>query len=202
MKLFLLIFLVLSLPADAQEKTWRLGFLTPGASPQLPGSIRGTTLPLLAERGFVEGRNLVFIPALAEGNSALLPQLANMLAQQRVDVIITVGVLATREALKAMPGTPIVLSFASEDPVKDGLAISFARPGGSVTGIFFRGIESDAKRLALLGEALPAARVFGFLATPELEPERAGLLDRTAAKLGVSLVDTYRARARRVHGSV
>jgi putative ABC transport system substrate-binding protein len=187
-KVFLLILLVLALPADAQEKTWRLGFLTPGASTLLPGSIGGTTLPLLAERGFIEGRNLVFIPAPADGNLALLPQLADTLAQQRVDVIITVGVLATREAMRAAPGTPIVLSFAGEDPVETGLAGSLARPGGSVTGIFFRGTESDVKRLALLREALPAASVFGFLAAPDLGPQRTEHLARTAANLGISLM--------------
>jgi putative ABC transport system substrate-binding protein len=110
-----------------------------------------------------------------------------MLARQHVDVIITVGTLATRAALRAAPGTPIVLSFASEDPVESGFARSFARPGGSVTGIFFRALENDAKRLELLAEALPAAGMLGFLATPTLEPARADLLTQTAAKLGRSL---------------
>lgn len=110
-----------------------------------------------------------------------------MLAQQRVDVIIAVGILAARAAMTAAPNTPIVLSFSSNDPVKEGYAVSLARPGGMVTGIFFRAIETDAKRLELLSEALPTARVFGFLAAPTLEPERSEVLARTAAKLGVSL---------------
>jgi putative ABC transport system substrate-binding protein len=180
--------LVLALPASAQEKTWRLGFLTPGAAGgDAPGSIRGTTLPVLAEQGFVEGRNLMFVPAPADGYLERLPHQADMLAQQQVDVIITVGTLATRAALRAAPGTPIVLSFAGEDPVEAGLARSFARPGGAVTGIFFRALENDAKRLELLAEALPAAGVLGFLAAPTLEPARADLLAQTAAKLGRSL---------------
>ncbi|SEE82252.1 putative ABC transport system substrate-binding protein [Rhizobiales bacterium GAS191] len=191
----LLLLLSLAGPADAQEKIWRLGFLTPGADHTAPGSIRGTTLPFLAERGFVEGRNLLFVPAPGEGDLARLPQLAERLIQQRVDVIITVGALATRAALKAAPGTPIVLSFAGEDPVKDGFARSLARPGGAVTGIFFRGLESDAKRLELLSQALPAARVFGFVAAPSLEPAREELLARTAAKLRVSII------TRMVYGS-
>jgi len=74
-------------------------------------------------------------------------------------------------------------------------ARSLAYLGGTVTGIFFRGLESDAKRLELLSEALPAVRVFGFVAAPSLEPAREELLARTAAKLGVSIV------TRVVHGS-
>src|SRR6185369_14434262 len=104
-RVLLIMLLVLATPAGAQEKTWRLGFLTPGgASSDAPGSIRGTTLPLLAEQGFVEGRNLVFVPATAEGDPARLPHLADMLAQQQVDVIIAVGNLAARAALRAAPG--------------------------------------------------------------------------------------------------
>jgi len=191
----LLLLLSIACPVDAQEKTSRLGFLTPGYDGVTPGSIRGTTLPFLAERGFVEGQNLVFFGAAAEGDLARLPQLAKALAQQRVDVIITVGALATRAAMSAAPGTPIVLSFAGDDPVTEGFSRSLARPGGVVTGIFYRGLESDAKRLELLSEALPAARVLGFLAAPSLEPARAELLARTATKLGVSMITPI------VHGS-
>ena len=173
--------------ANAQGRTWRLGHLSPGYDATRPGSIRTTTLQELSDRGFSEGRNLVYLSAAAEGDLSRLPELARMLAQQRVDVIIAVGIPAARAAMTAAPKTPIVLSFSGEDPVKEGLAVSIARPGGSVTGIFFRGIESDAKRLELLSEALPTARVFGFLAAPTLEAERSEGLARTAAKLGVSL---------------
>ena len=173
--------------ANAQGRTWRLGLLTPGIERNRPGSIRTTTLQELSVRGFSEGRNLVYVSAAAEGNLSRLPELARMLAQQRVDVIIAVGIPAARAAMTAAPNTPVVLSFAGDDPVKEGLAVNLARPGGLVTGIFFRGIETDAKRLEILSEALPAARVFGFLAAPTLEPERSEGLVRTAAKLGVSL---------------
>jgi putative ABC transport system substrate-binding protein len=175
-------------PSHAQEKTWRLGLLTPGAADLgTPGSIRETTLRVLADRGFSEGRNLIYLPAAAGGDPSRLPQLAKMLAEQRVDVTIAVGTLAARAVMTASVGTPIVLSFAAEDPVEAGLAASLAHPGGSVTGIFFRAIETDAKRLELLSEALPTRRVFGFLAAPTLEAERSEILARTAAKLGVSL---------------
>lgn len=179
---------VCPLVVRAQGKTWRLGFLSPGAGdPNSPGSVRQTTLQVLAERGFSEGRNLIYLSAGADGNLARLPELAKRLAEQRADVIIAVGALAARAAMSASPGTPIVLSFSGDDPVESGLAASLARPGGLVTGIFFRAIETDAKRLELLREVLPAARVLGFLAAPNLEPERSELLAGTAAKLGVSL---------------
>jgi putative tryptophan/tyrosine transport system substrate-binding protein len=175
--------------AAAQERVWRLGILTPGtAEAEYPGSLRGTALPALAERGFVEGRNLVVLVGAGRGDFGLLPQLGRWLADQRVDVFIAVGLLATSAAMEAAPDTPIVMSFASQDPVETGHVQSLARPGGRVTGIFFRAIESDVKRLALLAESLPGARVLGFLAAAGLEPKRAALLDDTAKRHGMSLM--------------
>jgi hypothetical protein len=70
--------------ANAQARTWRLGLLTPGSDESIrPGSIRKTTLQELSERGFSEGRNLVYLSAAAEGNLSRLPELARMLAQER-----------------------------------------------------------------------------------------------------------------------
>ena len=84
-------------PAPAQEKTWRLGFLTPGAAEvTTPGNIRNTTLQVLAERGFKEGKNLVYLPAGADGDLSRLPELARTLADQRVDVIVAVGLVSAR----------------------------------------------------------------------------------------------------------
>jgi putative ABC transport system substrate-binding protein len=183
-----LVVVALALPSSAQEKQWRLGYLSPGPTEsRLPGSVRKTAMEALAEQGFLEGRNLELISLAAEGDVGRLPQLAEKLAQERVDVVIAVGALAARAARSAAPNTPVVLSFSGEDPVKAGLAASLARPGGVVTGIYFQGIETDAKRLELLREALPRARVLGFLASPTLEQERAELLAQTAAKLGVTL---------------
>jgi len=60
---------------------------------------------------FSEGRNLIYLPAAAKGHPSRLPQLAKMLAEQHVDVIIAVGTLAARAAMAVSDGTPIVLSF-------------------------------------------------------------------------------------------
>lgn len=50
------------------------------------------------------------------------------------------------------------------DPVADGLIASFARPGGSVTGVSRMLGETRAKRLELIKMLLPAASRVGVLA--------------------------------------
>jgi ABC-type uncharacterized transport system substrate-binding protein len=184
----------LSKAALAEEKVWRIGYITPGSERGRVGSIQATVFEELAREGFVEGKNFVLIPAAAEGDITRLPQLAERLAQERVDLIIAAGTPAVRAAMKASPNIPIVLSFVANDPVEAGFAATLARPGGMVTGVFFRSIENEAKRLELLKEAQPSARLFGFLAAPTLEAERSELLARTAAHLGISLT------TRVVHG--
>src|SRR3954468_15337300 len=99
----ILIFMILAIaPANAQEKIWRLGFLTPGVAENgNPGRIRENTLQMLSGSGFIEGGNLVSLPAAADGNLSRLPELARKLVEQRVDVIIAVGTVAARAAATA-----------------------------------------------------------------------------------------------------
>jgi ABC-type uncharacterized transport system substrate-binding protein len=59
-------------------------------------------------------------------------------------------------------GFPIVF-FSGIDPVKVGLVASFNRPGGNVTGVSFLGGDLEAKRLGLLRELLPQAKVIAAL---------------------------------------
>jgi putative ABC transport system substrate-binding protein len=50
--------------------------------------------------------------------------------------------------------TPIVMA-ASSDPVLEGFAANFARPGGSITGLTIMSSELGNKRMQLLREILP-----------------------------------------------
>jgi putative ABC transport system substrate-binding protein len=77
-----------------------------------------------------------------------------------------------------------------EDPVEVGIVASLAHPGGRVTGIAFRTLEGDAKRLELLREAIPTGRRFGYLGMSYESVARAKEMAEVAARLGIE-VTTY-----------
>ncbi len=141
-------------PAHAQSpnRIYRLGVLAPTVD-----SVRLTrdlTLPELATLGFIDGRNLVVDARI--GAPSELPGLVREMLAAKPDAIIAIGGTAVRSARAATSSVAIVM-FADE-PVGQGWAESFARPGGNVTGIANMVVELHEKRLELLLEAVPAAR--------------------------------------------
>jgi ABC transporter substrate binding protein len=53
------------------------------------------------------------------------------------------------------------------DPVGDGLVASLARPGGNLTGVSILAVQLVPKRLELLSELVPQARMFALLVNPK-----------------------------------
>ena len=145
----MLAILVPAIPAHAQQagKVYRIGWLTVSRiNPHFRQGMR--------ELGYVEGKNLII-----ELRKRIRPEtyltLAKELVGLEVDLILTVGVSATRAARQATSTIPIVMGNSSADPVREGLIDSLARPGGNVTGVFDLLPDLAGKRVELLKEMFP-----------------------------------------------
>jgi putative tryptophan/tyrosine transport system substrate-binding protein len=152
----------------------------------------------LAETGYIEGRNVAVEYRFADGQYDRLPAMAADLVQRPVAVITTTGGEPSALAAKAATSTiPIVFSVGS-DPVKQGLAASFNRPGGNATGIALLTSELEPKRLGLLRELVPHANKVGFLLNPSFPASESQLSDMQDAARAMNLpVDVLRANTDR-----
>ena len=119
----------------------------------------------MSEGGYVKGQSVVIEYRWAEGRYDRLPALAADLVGRKVDVIAT-GSLTGLQAAKSATSTIPVVFFGGGDLVALGLVASLARPGGNLTGFTTMSLELNPKRLELLSELVPQAKVTALLANP------------------------------------
>jgi putative ABC transport system substrate-binding protein len=170
-----------------QQATPVIGYLsiaTPGPGAPAVAALRQG----LSETGYVEGQNLTIEYVWAEGRFDPLPALAADLVGRKVDVIVAIGVPAAHAAKSATSTIPIVF-VSGDDPVKDGLVASLARPGGNLTGVSFLTVELDPKRFELLSELLPQTKVIALLVNPNFPSGQINIQDvhEAARAKGVQL---------------
>ena len=150
--------------AQASARIRRIGFLGTGNAAGMADWV-GALLGGLRELGYVEGRNLSIEYRWADGRYERAPELAAELVRLNVEVLVTHGTPGTRAAKGATATIPIVMATAG-DAILSGLVASLARPGGNITGSTFFNPELAAKRLELVGEALPRVTRVAALVNP------------------------------------
>ena len=153
------------LAAHAQQSALPVvGFLA-GETPELrAGHVRAFRQGL-SEQGYVEGRNFAFEFRWAEGRNDRLPALAADLVRRQVAVLVAGGTPPALAAKAATSTIPILFDTGG-DPIDLGLVSSLNRPGGNLTGATSLNVEIGPKRLELLHELVPTARIIGLLVNP------------------------------------
>ena len=185
---FLLAAGALSLPVRAQ-RVHRVGTLVTGPEKVWSGRVAALRAGL-KERGYVEGRNLVLVSRWNDGGLERLPDLAADLLREKPDVVVCGLVLSAAAVQKHSRTVPIVLATGA-GAVKVGLARSFARPGGNVTGLETQSEELVTKNFQLLKTVAPSVSRVAVLNTGNymFHREAWAALRDAAAMMKVELID-------------
>jgi putative ABC transport system substrate-binding protein len=165
-----------------------IGFLDP-RSPEALGDRLRTLRQGLRQNSYVEGENVNIEYRWARGQDEALPALAADLVSRQVRVIVADAINSALAAKAATATIPIVFMMG-DDPVKFGLAASYNRPGGNVTGVSFLTPALDSKRIELLRELVPRATVFAVLENPKFAGTeiRLAAAEAAANALGLQLI--------------
>lgn len=141
-----------------KKKMTRIGFLASVPHERIYAFDRG-----LREQGYSDGENIIIERRFWKNDPEQLAKFAAELVALDVEVIVAP---TTPEALAAKALTSrIPIVTATADAVGVGLAESFARPGGNVTGL--TAVGGSIKNLGLLAELLPRASRFAILLDPD-----------------------------------
>jgi putative ABC transport system substrate-binding protein len=165
----------------------KLGLMSPDAafadgSPLLAAFRQG-----LAERGWVEGKNVELVRRFSSGDRSLF--LGNTLVALGVDLIVAASTFGAQIARDATTTIPIVFVGVS-DPVGSGLLPTLEPPrGNNVAGLTDVDVRSSARSLALLKQAAPTITRVALLANPTapLAARYIAEVEATARSLGLSL---------------
>jgi putative ABC transport system substrate-binding protein len=138
----------------------------------------------LAERGFVEGKNLEIITRSSEGSRERMPAVIEELVSLKPDVIVTHA--AATFSARQVTTLPVVFGF-SGDPIIAELTNSLARPSRNLTGISFMQVELNEKRLDILHQIAPEAKTVVLMGDPvhpgaDLEVQAS---EKIASQLGI-----------------
>jgi putative tryptophan/tyrosine transport system substrate-binding protein len=168
--------------ALAQQKLARIGFLRQAGphEKQFEAFRDG-----LRSAGYVEGQNIVIEQRYAAGAYDRLGELATELVRANVELIVVDGTAAAKACKSTTATIPIVFALAV-DPVADGLAASFARPDGNLTGLTMAaGYALAGKRVELLKDMAGGLSRIAVLSNPGNPPHVLRETERAASALGL-----------------
>jgi len=170
-----------------------LGYLITGTRDALAPQT-SAFLNRLRDLGYVEGQNIGIATRYADADNTRLPALAAELVQLQPSLIVALDPPATVAARKATASIPIIAAILN-DPVHLGLIVSYARPGGNVTGILSQVEGLPGKQVEMVQKVVPAANMIGVLVNPA-NPTNAFQQKETEAAGAANAIKVVAAEAR------
>jgi ABC-type uncharacterized transport system substrate-binding protein len=190
-------------PLDAraqQQATPVIGFLRPTGAADA-GHLVAAVRQGLRESGYPSDK-VAIESRWAEGRPERLPKLAAELVA--LDVAAIVGSVEAALALKAATTSIPIVFVTGADPVAAGLVSSISRPGGNITGVSFFDIPVTGKRLALLRELVPNAKIIAVLQDPNFSQYQAVTreIEAAASAMGQEIVTVNASRPQEIDAAL
>lgn len=173
------------LPAVAQQpdQVYRVGRLSGSTTPELVEAFRQG----LRESGWTVGQNVVLEVRDADGDPNRLLPLAKELVATKPHVIVAAGIDAITAVRQVTTSIPLVMSVGPSNAVERGLIASLSRPGGNVTGLIALLPELGSKRVQLLKEFAPRARVVAVMFRPTGDESELKHAEAAGLALGLTI---------------
>jgi putative ABC transport system substrate-binding protein len=184
--------LLVALSASAlaqQPKAFRVAVLVPNeAWYEMVDGLRAG----LKQLGLEEGKQFNLVIRNWQGNAKVAAEAARNFEQEKVNLIYATSTNSAIAARRATADIPIVFC-AGADPVALGLVDGFAKPGGRLTGVFYRDADLTAKRLEMLKEIVPKLRRVVTFYDPRTPTaiETSKLAREAAREMGIQFVERH-----------
>jgi putative ABC transport system substrate-binding protein len=169
------------------SKTYKLGILQLIPHPTLD-TFRKAAIQELAQKGFVEGKNLTIDYQNAQGNVNTAATIASKFVSDGDDAIFCITTPACIASAKATSTIPVVFGYVT-DPIAGGLVTRLDHPGANVTGVI-ASVPVDGQ-MDLIRKILPTARTVGAIWNPG-EPNSRSVVNQMktyASHNGMTIID-------------
>ena len=170
--------------ADAVKK---LAIITMVDTPQLI-EVKDGLLAGLAERGYVDGKNLKVDFKSAQANFGTAQQIARQFVGDAPDCIVSITTPASQAVVAATKDIPIIFTTVT-DPISAKLVPKNDHPGGNVSGV--SDLVPTAQQIDLVKELVPKLKTLGILYDSAQDSARstADSIKALAPKMGFKVVE-------------
>ncbi|MGL4668085.1 MAG: ABC transporter substrate-binding protein [Saezia sp.] len=151
---------LLSTSALAQQRSVAVTAITD--HPSLD-AVRDGVKEVLAEAGYVEGKNLRWQYQSAQGNTAIAAQIARKFAGDKPDAIVAISTPSAQTMMSATDSIPLIFT-AVTDPVAAKLTSSWEPSGTNVTGV--SDMLEVKPQIELILRVMPHVKRIGMVYNP------------------------------------
>jgi putative tryptophan/tyrosine transport system substrate-binding protein len=185
----------LAVRAQNANRRPQVGVLWHAANAEEEGPYFKALVEGFAARGYVDGHTITLHHRFPNETPELFRRMAADLVALKIDVLVSVGNVASPYAKNATETIPVVFILVA-DPIGSKLVGSLARPSGNVTGLTNFVSDVVGRRLQLLKELIPELSRIGQLVNPNAAAARLNieLTREAAARLGFA-VQLFEARS-------